>query len=1145
MPRFFTLLTAVALLAPLAAAHHVARAQTPPPTLSDFFKPGVVFQDRNGDGAVDFVAARIALADKPAPGETLAAASVAARLGHETSAMTLPVPRLSSSGAAGRDASSSDDPIVFVGAKSVPRSVATADALGVAALKPGDGLVMALAASGKPAIALLGGDDAGLMASTVTFARLPFLGDRKGPTTDSLAEDVRQFLAGKGIGGVTAASMLLVKGTDGIDRATVDVQLTGGDFIKAQVALNQFKATATRDASRPLSYPMVRELRIRLRSGSAPAASIDLPRSVAPDPPSQAPARRPGAGAKDALDLSSFYTIDGAFGDSDNNLIPDRLDALLSADGDGTDGVVDLAARMGLESTGVSIPIAKPPKAITAPESEPTLVLIGQSHPATEPLIKSGKWQRPMLEPGEGLIQVVKKAFGEKSAVIVTGGDAAGVNRAVEQLAERFPHIWSRGKDRTSLDDVEEDVRKFVAGRSPAGQAAMGLYKLDKIADQLKDKDLASARVRVFAEKAPAELAAVVRDQAAATIKAPTLNVDVQDLDVQKGRAIINDEFDIPSEVEEFWTKLRARVLPAVKKRNGVTIEARLSEPPEIRKSLEQQARAELVKAGADEKTTAVTILSAYKQGYSWLYDAIRPAIADKGAASITIRFAALGPPAGWKQQGMFVPTRWLLEIYPIDEILSKELSIDPKNIKFEMAPPGSPAYEVIVRSASGSELLRRTFEPKVVERPFFDRFPDYERVRVTTGWIRAEAAGKTLVDERIATDPERFWDHFQAKTLPALYDHVMVLGNGKPRAEDAPFFGELTVDLSLSEPDYRIPVDQEFISSMEAIHEELYFNTLDFFDVMGRFTRGAPLLYPGRVIPLMHPKADGSAGHAKITATGFDAPRPSVAVEYVERNGHAGEIHLDIPKIGVDRPQALAAYVREGRDGISRLDVRIKADTEKDERDALVQRAAEERVDRTVISAEQVEAAVANLGRLRAAGLYKAALAYHDLGELRLGIVWEHDAKPGTELVATLEPNGSPAAWPDIQKYSTSSTTVRSEGAGSPHGLTQWDTPIPPPEAYGILARMSAFKEATVYRAGESYLGKDVWAMDLMPPVEASHWSQAKQTTMKPTVVYSARQHANEVSSTSHVLRLAELLLTDATFREKLNKVNVVIHPI
>src|SRR4051812_37618888 len=121
----------------------------------------------------------------------------------------------------------------------------------------------------------------------------------------------------------------------------------------------------------------------------------------------------------------------------------------------------------------------------------------------------------------------------------------------------------------------------------------------------------------------------------------------------------------------------------------------------------------------------------------------------------------------------------------------------------------------------------------------------------------------------------------------------------------------------------------------------------------------------------------------------------------------------------------------------------------------------------------------------------------------------------------------------------------ARAFQASGTQPLVQWDTPIPPPEAAEILARMSAFKEATVYKVGQSYLGKDVWAMDLMPPVEASHWSQAKQTMMKPTIVYSARQHANEVSSTSHVLKMAELLLTDPAFKEKLNRVNVVIHPI
>jgi len=1109
-----------------------------PASLSAFFKTGAAFQDRNADGVVDFVDARIVLPERPSAADIVAAANIAARLGYETTAMNLPVARKPGDTAA----------TVFVGAKSLAQAGITAEAIGAGTLKAGDGVVAAFTASGKPAVAILGGDDDGLSAASVMFAgHLPKVWDQKSPDIDAVADEVKQFLAGKGVTAVsvTVPVVHVRHGGDGVERVVALVQLAnGGDVMKAQVALNQFKATGSRDARRLLSYMNIRSLQVRLRTAGAASAVVDLPRAAEADtaaataPP---PPRRPGGGAKENLDLSSFYANEGALADTDNNLIPDRVDVLLSGDGDGSDGVVDLAARLGLESTGVSLPIAKTARLITAPESEPILVLIGTTHTLVEQLIEKKKMQRPSLQPGEGLIQVVKKAFGEKSAIVVTGGDAAGVNRAVHQLAETFPHIWQRGKDRTTLDDVEDEVRKFIGGRSPSGQAAMALYKLEKLAEQLNGKDLASAHVKVFVEKADPGLGDLVKETAA-QLKASSIAVDVQNLDVQKGRPIVTDEFDIPSEVDDFWTRLRTRVVPAIgKKHPGVAIEARLSEPPEIRHQIEEQARAELVKAGADDKATTVTVLSAYKQGYSWLYDVVRPALAGKPIDRITIRFAEIGPPAGWKQQGMFAPTRWLLELYPIDEILAAELKIDLRQIQFEMAPIGSPAYEIVATAKGGGELLRRRFEPSVVDRAFFDRFPDYEHVRVTTGWFKADVAGKTAVDERIATDPERFWDHFQAKTLPALYDHVMALGNGKPRAEDAPFFGELTVDLTLSEPEYRLPIDQEQIASMEALHEEIYFNTLHFFDVMGRFTRGAPLTYPGRVIPIVHPKSDGKAGHAKISVTGFDAPRPSVVVEYVERGGRAGVARLDVPKVAVERPQTLAALVRAGKDGVERLDLRVKVDTEKDERDALVKRSDERRVDTTIMSAEQARAVLANLGRLRAAGLYRSALAYHDLGALRVTIAWEHESKPATEVVATLEPNGTPAPFPDIH----TATGVARRLQPSDQPLVQWDTPIPPPEAAEILARMSAFKEAAVYKVGQSYLGKDVWAMDLMPPIEASHWSQAKQTTMKPTIVYSARQHANEVSSTSHVLKMAELLLTDSAYKEKLNKVNVVIHPI
>src|SRR5436190_532589 len=127
----------LALLVIVAGASATGRSApvdvaSPLAALSDFFKPGVVWQDKNDDGAVDFVDARIVLPDNPSSAELAAAADVAARLGYETSAMNIPIARLTAS--AGTS--------IFIGAKSLPKGVAIVDV--TAGLKAGDGVVSAL-----------------------------------------------------------------------------------------------------------------------------------------------------------------------------------------------------------------------------------------------------------------------------------------------------------------------------------------------------------------------------------------------------------------------------------------------------------------------------------------------------------------------------------------------------------------------------------------------------------------------------------------------------------------------------------------------------------------------------------------------------------------------------------------------------------------------------------------------------------------------------------------------------------------------------------------------------------------------------------------------------------------------------------------
>ena len=100
---------------------------------------------------------------------------------------------------------------------------------------------------------------------------------------------------------------------------------------------------------------------------------------------------------------------------------------------------------------------------------------------------------------------------------------------------------------------------------------------------------------------------------------------------------------------------------------------------------------------------------------------------------------------------------------------------------------------------------IANTFSPKIVEREYLEKFPGWSRVKVTTGWMSATVDGQTAIDARIATDPERFWDIWQSKTLPKIYDNVMKITGNRPTADKQPFHRDLDIEVWMSEPDFRI----------------------------------------------------------------------------------------------------------------------------------------------------------------------------------------------------------------------------------------------------------------------------------------------------------------------------------------------------
>lgn len=132
------------------------------------------------------------------------------------------------------------------------------------------------------------------------------------------------------------------------------------------------------------------------------------------------------------------------------------------------------------------------------------------------------------------------------------------------------------------------------------------------------------------------------------------------------------------------------------------------------------------------------------------------------------------------------------------------------------------------------------------------------------------------------------------------------------------------------------------------------------------------------------------------------------------------------------------------------------------------------------------------------------------------------------------------------ISQASESAGGSDSQSTATPGGdFVQWDEPISPEENTRILAHLASYPGVNVYWMGRSYLGQDIWAADIMQSSPSRLRSWAKETTLRASIIYSGRQHANEVSSTSHVDKLGELLVTDPQTRALLKQVNVVLHPI
>ncbi|MFQ5789977.1 MAG: hypothetical protein ACE5JI_05805, partial [Acidobacteriota bacterium] len=946
-----------------------------PEGLARVFEPGWILQDRSGDDQVDFVDVRIVLPDEPAPEEVAAAAAVAGRFGFETSGLSLPLVVRATE----IDETGEAHPLVVLGASNplLPEVVAQR----LEELREGQGLVVSI----KDRVVLAGKDPAGTRAAAEAFAaRSPYLweviGRENGETAERIASDVVEVLKAGGIqaGKVTLVELVFEQDRAEAVSATFDLALEPEEAVQARAVLERvLRSHARGEETDRLSYSSVAKVLLRLGGGesvSLPRVGLPerllTPRRVIPVPEEEEEPGRPKEKPPLDFDLSDLFTTRGLLEDTDKDRLPDATGTVLvlpSAEDASVDlprrGTAHLAARLGLESTGVRFPLVRLDSEIEDPKGERSLVLLGGRGTQADELRRVGKRRAPAPAPGRGVVEVVPKAFGDSPAVVVSGGSPEGAEAAADYLARRAPYLWTARRGEPTLDDVEEAVRALLNGKTAAGQAALALAKVDDILKGLEGKELDFMGVEAFLEEAVPAFDGLVSEEIRRRLSVD--RVDVTSRGRREPEVVFEEKPGIDWEVDAFWRIFRQKVLSALGGGERVWVELRVSEAPQLREEVAGKIRRALAEKGA--QVDEVTVLSAYKQGLSWLLETVAPALGSKPVARLEIAWKPFPVDPSKKWRFYAEPARWLNELYPADEVLAEKLGIPLTAISFVMKEDLDAVYEVTAQDAAGSTLYRDAFSPTFYERPYLDLFPDKARVTVTTGWLRVEVDGRTTVDERIPTDLDRVWDHYQSSTLEKVHQHVKESTGDKPTQDKQPFFHTLRFELTASEPDYRLGVDQELITSLESIHDDVYFDTLDFFYEIVEEAEGKPIprrrLAPGNILPWIHPERRGQAPEVAITYSENASHHPKIVVRYRIKGKDEKSETEELEPVKLPPPSAYLAEVEAGREGLARLGLRVEL-----EKTEPLSRLAD---------------LLDHLTRLREAGVFEEALSFSGISEV------------------------------------------------------------------------------------------------------------------------------------------------------------------
>ena len=558
-------------------------------------------------------------------------------------------------------------------------------------------------------------------------------------------------------------------------------------------------------------------------------------------------------------------------------------------------------------------------------------------------------------------------------------------------------------------------------------------------------------------------------------------------------------EYDICWEVDDLKKVLEQKVYGNLRTGNQVCLQIAVSEDQKVRKSLEAEIRERLRQLGI--QNPEVTVLCSYKQGFSWISEKEIPELKKyPDLKTVEIYFKPFLPPGvtEWKDEDGAVPSysnidkdperwydmpiRYLQELYPIEDVIAKKTGIDPDQIVFKVYEGAEDiTYELKGLGTDGRELYHSIYKAAWTERCYIDAYPDLGKVHPATGYVRLSVDGEKLLDEQIESDVEKIWKIYQQQVLPDIREYVDKKTRGKDLVSAQPFFEKLEIDILASEPDERLDSREDLLSSLDGLHEDIYFVGTDYFKNYGMEKAGQVTDAPGLILPKIR-KQEGKP-RMKVTVYAQNSQEPVI------RQKDGSLIRPVLSKSEVNVWMKGFHTDEEGNTAVLRVEgvpeEVVKAYAELLDKDQLMLGSKLEGIRKLVFETEQ--------------GSYTARIRE------------KHENKESL----------------DIRQIDLSE-----------------DRLIGYEDYIRIIDQLKKVPELNVYPVAVSYKGRTVYAVEFCPRL-SGYISRTKRITAHPSQIIDSRHHANEVSSTNSAFMLIRKILTDEAFTLLPDQMNLVILPM